>query len=608
MYIYPLRRASLSLSHVLRVAGAAGAVWAASCGSPSHSATAGASAVSFVGTVRSVAGAPVAGARVAPPNDANSSYATTDAAGHYALAMSAADLASHGLAATAEGYAPASRWVPGDATEVDFSLRAYDTVTQVMLPSAVGAVATATAQRGDGAVTLTLGAADLLTAAGAVAQGAAEVRLTYWNPATDLAERPASMAAYLPGNGNGALLLSLQSLGMVDVQVLQNDQPLQVAPGHTLGLDQVLPAQFKAAMSQRPNDWHAPFLFFQDGNTGAWVLDGNLTYDAAAGALRGQLPHLTTWNYDDFENWNPPASCTTDDILNGRGSCGKPQNSVLGGCMTGLALGADKAPLANQTVRVYLFDFEHTSAIDVPTDGSGRYCVDVGTRLCVPYGNSPECHYTSNTISYHVSSPSSPEQSSMADPLPAQCRSQSATYSYATYKNVVQYFNDCAIVNDDATSQTGSVAALVAPAQAQTQACTYCNGSGPGYCNVAGASLSGACAALPTVTIPLVGGAAPSLPAGCASTLGLGSACSAATAACCATGTSCLGGFCCAKALRQGDVCAGAAGCCAAGTSCNGNVCCSMIIAKGGQCAGLAHGCCEAGTTCLDDLCVPPQD
>jgi hypothetical protein len=414
-----------------------------------------------------------------------------------------------------------------------------------VLPTGGAPSVTAAVTRGDGTVTLTIPADSMVTASGAPASGNAEVRLTYWNPATDMNNKPASLAARLGNNSN--VVLALQTLGMVDVQVVQGTEILQVAPGKILGLDQTLPPKFQDAMAQRPNGVHDPFLFYLDPAAGVWVLDGNLTYDPNAGMLRGELPHLTTWNYDLFENWNPPGYCTTDDILNSRGACAKPgEGSDLGGCVVGRALQPDGSALANQSVRLWLFDSEHISAVDVVTDASGNYCTNVGIRLCVPWANDPKCQYTQNTLLYHVSAPASPTVTSLPNPIPPQCEAQSGAYSYAQYQTV-QYFNDCALINDDSTDQVRNTTPLTDPASVSISACNYCSGTGPGYCSVAGASLGNSCGKLPDVTLTPGGGAtAPK----CAKLLQMGDPCSADTAACCPVGAVCSD-YVCVPSLKQ---------------------------------------------------------
>lgn len=207
--------------------------------------------------------------------------------------------------------------------------------------------------------------------------------------------------------------------------------------------------------------------------------------------------------------------------------------------------------LANQPVRVWLFDNEHINAIDVTTDGSGRYCVDAGIRYCVPWGDDAGCKYTENTISYHVSSPASSDNSSMANPIPANCKQNGG--SYPTIQNV----NGCSLVKD-ASSGQGGHNPPVAPVQtASIGACGFCDGRGPGYCAIPGASSSGSCAQLPPVTFtpgkPPTGSTPPTTTAPkpkptpvCTKTLKAGEACSLATiqTICCPAGYECADRVC----------------------------------------------------------------
>jgi hypothetical protein len=507
-----------------------GKLWAPT---PSTATPALTGATTLTGTVNDSAGAPIAGAVVSVAQV--NLQATTDATGRYSLALPkpTPTQTAYGISVSSDLHAPVGKRLPVNQAVQDFILRPFDSVTTVVLPSAGQPSVSATAAHGDGSVTLTLPSDSLVTPSGMAATGNATVRLTYWNPSTDVATRPGSLAAALPGNAN--VMLGLQSLGMVDVQIVQGNDTLQVAQGKHLNLDQVLPGNFQRAMQQRPSGMHDPFLFYFDTAAAQWVVDGKLSYDATKGALMGELPHLTTWNFDAFQNWNPPASCTTDDIINNRANCGKPSDATLGGCVAGKALQKDGTVLANGTVRMWLFDFEHISAIDVPTDATGRYCVDVGTRLCVPSGNNPICTYHTNTINYHVSAPGSPDESNWPNPIPQSCRNQAGAYGSANYAGTMQYYNDCGLVDDDSTSQTGGTKPLVAPHQADISVCSYCDGKGPGSCGVSGVALSQSCTVLPDLV-----GQGPA----CKVFLKLGEACSLETGACCLENTICRDQIC----------------------------------------------------------------
>jgi hypothetical protein len=499
--------------------------------------------VNLTGRVTDPNGAPLAQVRVSASRGTLST--ATDANGHFALGLPAAALTPGAIQFAADRFAPVGRRVPTSCATIDVVMRPYDVVQQVVLPTGAAPSVSATAARGEGTLTLSIPPDSMVTPSGAPAQGPAEVRLTYWNPLLDMASSPASLAAQIGQDGN-ALVMGLQSLGMASIEVVQGNDVLQVAPGRTLALDQKLPPAYEAAMAQRPNDTHVPFLFYYDMDTALWVLDGKLDYDAATGTLRGELPHLSTWNYDDFENFTPPSHCTTDDILQGRTGCAKPEDSPsLGGCMAGDAFDGNNKPLANQTVRVWLFDSEHISAINVTTDSAGHYCFNAGLRLCVPYGNNPRCQYTDNTIFFHLSSPSTPEASSLPDPIPAHCRSQSGSYNYANYQ-AVQYYNDCSLVVDDSSNSGGRDTPLAAPSSANIKACSYCPGTAPGSCAVSGVALSSACAQLPPVTFT-PGGKPPGTPANrCKTYLQVGKECSPdpAATACCPAKTVCQDQLC----------------------------------------------------------------
>ena len=500
---------------ILAASLAAVAIGPSGCGGAQKT-TATATADSLLaGTVRDAAGNPVAGAKLANPSGSVSS--TSNAAGQYTLGVTAAALGNDALAVTAANYASTSRVVPAGTRTQDFVLRAFDTVKAITVPTGSAAAVTASAARGDGTVTLTIPADSLVTAAGTPATGAAEVRLTYWHPINDMHTAPASLVANFIGDGNGPYRLSMQSLGMVDVQVVQGDAQLQVAPGANLGLDHALPDVFRQAMAQKPNDLGGPYLFYYDPNISMWSLDGNVSYNAATGTLMGQLPHMTAWNYDNFEGWSPPSYCTTSDLVAGSGGCGKPQNSVNGGCLAGRALLASGSPAANTTVRLWLFDSEHVNAVDLQTDSSGNYCTVIGTRLCVPgANNTTPCTYTSNDVYYLVSDTDSPDHSSMANPIPAGCGTSGGSY------NTISYVSQCGLFIDPQTGVYNPPGRSVSPlAQASISVGTTCGGGGCGH--------------IPDVTLSGTGNktvGTGTLTTKCAATLNLGVACTTSTAAC----------------------------------------------------------------------------
>lgn len=426
----------------------------------------------LTGYVRDPKGAAIAGAEIA--NADGTQKVVTDASGHYAFAVPVKSLGSGALSAKAASYSPAFRIVPVEMSSQDFTMRPFDTEAAITLPAAPGDTASASAVRDDGKVTLTIPYGSLVTSSGAVASGAATVRLTYWHPINDVKNLPTSLVARLPWSmdSNEPVDLALQTVGMVDVQVMQGDEELQVAAGQHLNLEQAVPEPIALAMAQKPNDMANPYLFYYDTELSRWIADGNITWDASSNTLKAELPHMTIWNFDNFQNWAPPGHCTNDDIVYGTNGCKKPENSSVGGCVAGKALRKDGTPYASSQIRLWLFDNEHVSAVTLPTDAAGNYCVDVGARLCVPTGNNKvNCSYTENTLAYYVSGTGSPNESSMSNPMPAGCSSGSA------FQNFIAYVNDCSLIADPDTGSSLKNPPASTPATTTIKAYTYCSNS-----------------------------------------------------------------------------------------------------------------------------------
>lgn len=448
------------------------ALCAASLSGCSDSKTSASGQPNLSGYVRTVAGAAVAGAEVATADGAHK--VTTDSSGHYAFDLTVPELGSGALSAKAASYSTAFRIVPAAASTQDFTVRPFDTEQVVTLPATASDTATAVATRDDGKVTLTIPYGALKTSTGAVATGAATVKLTYWHPINDANNLPASLVARLPGtaDSNTPVDLALQTVGMVDVQVWQGDEELQVVPGQHLNLDQVVPKTIALAMEQKPQEMPNPYLFYYSANDSRWLVDGNISYDANTTTLKAELPHMTIWNWDNFQNWMPPSHCTNNDIVYGTNGCNKPEGSSVGGCIAGKALKKDGSAYANSQVRLWLFDNEHIQAMDVKTDASGAFCTEVGTRLCLPTGNNQvRCDYTTNTLSYLVSSTKSADESSMANPIPAECSAANSAYS------PFSFVNDCGIIADPDTGSPVKHKPRSTPATTTIKAYTYCSNS-----------------------------------------------------------------------------------------------------------------------------------
>lgn len=274
------------------------------------------------GTVRTEAGAPLAGVQVrlegsgvTAVTDANGSYLVTAAKAH--VGESSPITLSH------PDYSALHGTVTFITTNTvsDYKLRKHGIVADIVLPANAGdppaTVAVPGAADADGGATLRIQAGDLTLPSGAPAVGAAVVKMSYWGTGGDFTSAPAPLFGVRAGDDN---VVGLYSFGMANIEVTQGTDALQVAAGRTLALDFNRPAAVDPNVLRGldPADPVGPHLWYADPNTGKWTAAGTLatgatTVDANTLSVRANLPHLSAWNIDGIAKTN---QCLTGKVIN----------------------------------------------------------------------------------------------------------------------------------------------------------------------------------------------------------------------------------------------------------------------------------------------------
>lgn len=262
----------------------------------------------------------------------NSEIMSTNASGRYALETQPATSAV--VRYEKPGYMPMTRKtaiVDGHPTVLDVSLRPL--ATPVLLDASSGGEATG--MRG---AMIVAPAGAFVDTFGAPVQGMIDVHLTAIDP-TKEAELIAAPELIATDEGGDAVLL--ESFGMLDVTLTQNDSPVQVADGMLVEIRIPAPEGVANPPSEMPL-WHF------DTDAGEWREEGTLTYDADEKVYVGQVGHFSTWNADQ------PASAT---------------------CITGNAVDEHGRPLAGGRVSARGVDYSGMS--NATTDDEGRFYIAV---------------------------------------------------------------------------------------------------------------------------------------------------------------------------------------------------------------------------------------
>lgn len=132
-------------------------------------------------------------------------------------------------------------------------------------------------------------AGSLIDPAGMSIEGEVTVHLTPIDPSVP-AEIDAAPGDFEARTTDGAVA-QLESFGMLDVTIRQDDSVLQVAPGMTLQISIPAPSGATNPPATMP-------LWSFDEAQGLWVEEGTLTLDADAGVYVGEIAHMSVWNAD----------------------------------------------------------------------------------------------------------------------------------------------------------------------------------------------------------------------------------------------------------------------------------------------------------------------
>ncbi len=321
------------------------------------------SVAGIAGTVVSTARSTIAGARVT----INDRVAVTDDNG--AFTLESADDANTYVAVRvkAPGFPEAVRRVLMPASgqaALQFTLRPVDQSQTFALP-----VGTQNAvfhlNRGVAGATLTIPTASLVDINGNIATGNANINLTFWSPDDDMSTSPGVLRA---SDGNRQPRddgpIYLLSYGMVDIDIEQDGNKLQVAPGAALPLVLQTTASRRDALATRPASITTqPSLWTLNPNTGLWDEDvGDSSFDVTTGQLVATLHHLSTKNCDEPYTLSGPPTGDT-------------------GCITGRAYGACGQPLANARITLNVANSAAGSGIPADlvytTDDTGTFKADI---------------------------------------------------------------------------------------------------------------------------------------------------------------------------------------------------------------------------------------
>jgi Carboxypeptidase regulatory-like domain len=227
------------------------------------------------GTVKSSSGGALANVKVT----SGKVSATTDAAGRYELKVAAG---TNRVRFSLEGYVDGLRsatLVKNAPTQLDISL--LPLAPPVKLDASSGGMASG--ERG-AAVRVPEGA--FVDASGKAVSGMVDVYLSPLDPSN--ADELAAAPEFVTEKDGDTQLL--ESMGMVDIQVRQNDAKLAVASGKALELSIPVP---EGVEPQPTID-----LWSFDEDKGAWVNEGKATYDEGTRTYVGTAKHMSLWNAD----------------------------------------------------------------------------------------------------------------------------------------------------------------------------------------------------------------------------------------------------------------------------------------------------------------------
>lgn len=225
--------------------------------------------------------------------------ATTDAAGAFSLSgVAAAERVT--VTFEADAYAETARIVSlqaGATTDVQARMLRVGTTASVAVDS--GGTVTMTTSPAQ----VTLPAAGVQRADGAVPTGNMQVRMTPINPAADSSLMPGDFSTVSAGNA-----LPIESFGALNVT-------LRDASGAALNLRNGQTATVRIPVGSRNTAPPATIpLFYFDATSGRWVQEGTATLQGTAPNqyYQGTVAHFSTWNADQVMNTVQLTGCVAD--------------------------------------------------------------------------------------------------------------------------------------------------------------------------------------------------------------------------------------------------------------------------------------------------------
>lgn len=216
-------------------------------------------------------------------------------------------------------------------------------------------------------------------AGGNAVTGNIQVYLTPFDPAV-----PEQFSAY-PGNLRGLTLdgdiVTLETFGVMDVTVRQNDQDLQIADGKTVDIRIPAPSS-----GQKPD---TSDMWTYDADRGLWVQnETGATYDSVSDTYQATLSHLTPCNVD---------------------------RPYVPACIWGMVKDRNGDPVAGAFVEVIPVGKSSGVTSSDFTDLNGYYCLyvernqELEIKVWTPWTSEDECtggeHLDDSCITTIISSP-----------------------------------------------------------------------------------------------------------------------------------------------------------------------------------------------------------
>jgi len=288
-------------------------------------------AAAISGTLRDLAGDPVAGALI----EVGDLTAVTDADGRFEITEVAQDVPVQVLA-RAPGYSTGhlSVEVPG-RTVRHVDLRVVPSVEHTISAADGGRI-----ERADGVV-IDLPAGAYVDADGAPVGGEITVTTATWRTEHSLVAAQGGMEALIEGER-----VALESFGMVQVELSSDGEPVE--------LDGVARIELPLAHSARFVEGEKVGLWHFDEGPGAWSLDGE--GEIFGHTFVAEVTHFSTWN------------------------CDRPRETT---CLTGRLLAPSGDPIDGGQVVTVGLDYSGSDTTWTATDGTFRSLARIGSDVSV---------------------------------------------------------------------------------------------------------------------------------------------------------------------------------------------------------------------------------